>query len=52
MPWSPTTAFPHPLANIYSTNIEPGMTNFLSYLLVEMMTWQGYGVNRGDEATC
>lgn len=41
MPWSPTTAFPHPLANIASTNMEAGMTNYLSYILVEMLTWQG-----------
>lgn len=42
MPWSPTTAFPHPLANIQSSNAENGVTNFLSYVLVDMMTWQGY----------
>lgn len=42
MPWSPTTAFPHPLANIQSSNAERGVTNFLSYALVDMMTWQGY----------
>ncbi|CUS08509.1 unnamed protein product [Tuber aestivum] len=43
MPWSPTTAFPHPLANIQSSNAEGAVTNFLSYILVEMMTWQGLG---------
>lgn len=42
MPWSPTTAFPHPLANIQSSNADRGVTNFLSYVLVDMMTWQGY----------
>lgn len=42
MPWSPTTAFPHPLANIKSSNAGGATTNFLSYALVEMMTWQGY----------
>lgn len=48
MPWSPTKAFPHPLANIQSTNTDPVMTNYLSYALVEMMTWQGLGdvINR------
>lgn len=42
MPWSPTTAFPHPLANIQSSNAERGVSNFLSYVLVDMMIWQGY----------
>jgi hypothetical protein len=42
MPWSPTTAFPHPLVNISRSNAEPGLTNYLSYGLAEMMTWQGY----------
>ncbi|ROT34996.1 UDP-Glycosyltransferase/glycogen phosphorylase [Sodiomyces alkalinus F11] len=48
MPWSPTKAFPHPLANIQSTNTDAIMTNYLSYALVEMMTWQGLGdvINR------
>lgn len=51
MPWSPTTAFPHPLANIQSSNAESGVTNYLSYVLVDMMTWQGLGdlVNRFRE---
>ena len=42
-PYTPTLAFPHPLANIKKTNIDPGYTNFMSYPLVEMMTWQGLG---------
>ncbi|KAF4336370.1 sterol 3-beta-glucosyltransferase [Fusarium beomiforme] len=48
MPWSPTRAFPHPLANIQSTNTDDVMTNYMSYTLVEMMTWQGLGdvINR------
>lgn len=43
MPWSPTRAFPHPLANLKTngTTIEPGVANYLSYNLVEWMTWQG-----------
>jgi UDP:flavonoid glycosyltransferase YjiC (YdhE family) len=47
-PYTPTQAFPHPLANIKKTNVDPGYTNFMSYPLVEMMTWQGLGdlVNR------
>ncbi|KAI5844370.1 hypothetical protein DFP73DRAFT_513109 [Morchella snyderi] len=52
MPWSPTTAFPHPLANIQSSNAESAVTNYLSYVLVDMMTWQGLGdlVNRFRES--
>ncbi|CAG8954861.1 hypothetical protein HYFRA_00008547 [Hymenoscyphus fraxineus] len=41
MPWTATRAFPHPLANIQSSNADPKMINFLSYGMVEMMTWQG-----------
>lgn len=43
MPWCPTAAFPHPLVNISQSNAEPGLTNYLSYGLAEMMTWQGLG---------
>lgn len=42
-PYTPTQAFPHPLANIKKTNVDPGYTNFMSYPLVELMTWQGLG---------
>ncbi|KAI3336327.1 glycosyltransferase family 1 protein [Xylariaceae sp. AK1471] len=42
-PYTPTQAFPHPLANIKKTNVDPGYTNFMSYPLVEMMVWQGLG---------
>lgn len=53
MPWSPTQAFPHPLANIQSTNCDPSITNFLTYALIDMMTWQGLGdvINRFREKT-
>jgi hypothetical protein len=43
MPWSPTYDFPHPIANIKSSNASRRMTNEMSYALVEMMTWQGLG---------
>lgn len=43
MPWSPTHDFPHPIANIKSSNASGSMTNELSYTLVDMMTWQGLG---------
>ncbi|KAF2686015.1 glycosyltransferase family 1 protein [Lentithecium fluviatile CBS 122367] len=47
-PYSPTTQFPHPLANIKATNVDAKYVNFMSYPLVEMMTWQGLGdlINR------
>jgi UDP:flavonoid glycosyltransferase YjiC (YdhE family) len=51
MPWSPTQSFPHPLANIQSSNADVNIANFMSYALVEMMTWQGLGdvINRFRE---
>lgn len=39
---SPTTSFPHPLVNINKSNAEEGLTNYLTYPLAEIMTWQGY----------
>jgi hypothetical protein len=53
MPWSPTQSFPHPLANIQSSNADTNFTNFISYAIVEMMTWQGLGdiINRFRENT-
>ncbi|KAF5363232.1 hypothetical protein D9758_008389 [Tetrapyrgos nigripes] len=43
MPWSPTTAFPHPLVDISNSNAQDGLTNYLSYTLAEILTWQGTG---------
>ncbi|KAK8162402.1 hypothetical protein IWX90DRAFT_435371 [Phyllosticta citrichinensis] len=43
MPWSPTQAFPHPLANIQRSNAETGVANYMSYGLVDILTWQGLG---------
>ncbi|KAI5925018.1 hypothetical protein F4810DRAFT_662546 [Camillea tinctor] len=42
-PYTPTHAFPHPLATIKRSNVDPGYTNFISYPLVEMVIWQGLG---------
>ncbi|KAI1633808.1 hypothetical protein F4809DRAFT_621879 [Biscogniauxia mediterranea] len=42
-PYTPTQAFPHPLATIKRSNVDPGYTNFISYPLVEMVIWQGLG---------
>ena len=43
MPWTSTSAFPHPLANIElgSSPLPKGVANHASYLVVEWMTWQG-----------
>ncbi|KAF4140443.1 UDP-glucoronosyl and UDP-glucosyl transferase domain-containing protein [Phytophthora infestans] len=39
-PWVPTTAFPHPLANMpYSGKSQK--RNYLSYKLVDLLMWQG-----------
>lgn len=48
MPYSPTQAFPHPLANVQSSNADPHLTNYLTYALIDMLTWQGLGdlINR------
>ena len=43
MPWSPTQAFAHPLANIQKSSADTSLTNYASYVLVEMMTWQAVG---------
>lgn len=41
MPWSATRAFPHPLTNVRATNMDPRSSNYLSYGVVDLMTWQG-----------
>ncbi|KAI5461862.1 hypothetical protein BGZ63DRAFT_356157 [Mariannaea sp. PMI_226] len=48
MPYSPTQAFPHPLANIQSSNADPRLTNYISYAMIEVLSWQGIGdiINR------
>ncbi|KAM6525894.1 hypothetical protein FALCPG4_011426 [Fusarium falciforme] len=43
MPWSATRAYPHPLANIRADNVDPTAYNYLSYGVVDIMTWQGLG---------
>ncbi|KAL0575377.1 hypothetical protein V5O48_006590 [Marasmius crinis-equi] len=43
MPWTPTTEFHHPLVNIQESNAKKGMTNYLSYALADILTWQGIG---------
>ncbi|KAG4428437.1 hypothetical protein IFR05_016075, partial [Cadophora sp. M221] len=43
MPWSNTKAFPHPLANLKYKGTDPNLANYLSYNVVEFLTWQGIG---------
>ena len=43
MPWSPTRAFAHPLANLKSSDSGNETAKYLSYPLVDLMTWQGIG---------
>ena len=41
MPWSPTEAFAHPLANLDPGNIEPRLANYFSYFRMDLLTWEG-----------
>ncbi|KAJ1325414.1 sterol 3beta-glucosyltransferase [Microdochium nivale] len=43
MPWSPTRAFHHPLASMQYGQAETGVANFLSFIMMELLTWQGLG---------
>lgn len=48
MPWSPTTSFPHPLAQLDSSRTDRGKLNYMSYTQMEAITWLGLAdiVNR------
>ncbi|KAB8236430.1 uncharacterized protein BDW43DRAFT_298064 [Aspergillus alliaceus] len=43
MPWSGTEAFPHPLANLNSDDTNRSFKNYVSYEVVNWLTWQGVG---------
>ncbi|KAJ7905039.1 hypothetical protein B0H13DRAFT_2023706 [Mycena leptocephala] len=43
MPWTSTRAFSHPLANLKYSSTDPAFANFISYGVVEFLTWQGLG---------
>jgi len=47
-PYTPTSAFPHPLANVKASSTDREYTNYMTYPLIDLMTWQGLGdlVNR------
>jgi sterol 3beta-glucosyltransferase len=42
MPWSPTKAFPHPLAAMSYGNADAKVANYLSFMMMELLTWQGW----------
>jgi hypothetical protein len=41
MPWSPTREFPHPLANIIGSIKDEAASNYVSFSMVELLTWTG-----------
>ena len=41
MPWSTTAYLSHPLANIQTADLDRETVNFLSFSLIEALTWQG-----------
>lgn len=43
MPWTSTGAFPHPLVslNLKDSSPSPSLANYLSYIAVGWLTWQG-----------
>ncbi|CAN9376993.1 unnamed protein product [Alternaria alternata] len=43
MPWTSTRAFPHPLANLKNAEGKQSAANYLSYGVVDWLTWQGLG---------
>ncbi|EEU35308.1 uncharacterized protein NECHADRAFT_99796 [Fusarium vanettenii 77-13-4] len=43
MPWSPTKAFPHPLAAMSYGEADKSTANYLSFMMMELLTWQGLG---------
>ncbi|KAF3042125.1 hypothetical protein E8E12_005273 [Didymella heteroderae] len=42
------SAFPHPLANIQSSNADAQLSNYISYAMIELLSWQALGdiINR------
>ncbi|TDZ54224.1 Sterol 3-beta-glucosyltransferase UGT80B1 [Colletotrichum trifolii] len=43
MPWSPTQAFHHPLASMSYGEADTSVANYLSFIMMELLTWQGLG---------
>lgn len=53
MPWSPTGAFPHPLANVDASKVDRRLANLFSYTRMDFLTWEGLAdlINRFRETT-
>ncbi|KAK2685992.1 hypothetical protein QWA68_015327 [Fusarium oxysporum] len=43
MPWSPTEIFSHPLAAMSYGDADTAVANYLSFMMLELLTWQGLG---------
>ncbi|KAH6874044.1 hypothetical protein B0T10DRAFT_588226 [Thelonectria olida] len=43
MPWSPTGTFSHPLAAMNYGDADAAVANYLSFMMLELLTWQGLG---------
>ncbi|KAM0453082.1 hypothetical protein ACHAPV_009197 [Trichoderma viride] len=43
MPFSPTSAFPHPLASMNYAGADAKTANYLSFVVMELLMWQGLG---------
>lgn len=41
MPFSPTSAFPHPLASMNYAGADAKTANYLSFVVMELLMWQG-----------
>jgi sterol 3beta-glucosyltransferase len=41
MPWSPTRQFHHPLAAMDYKDADPSVANYLSFMMMELLTWEG-----------
>jgi hypothetical protein len=39
MPWTSTSAFPHPLVNLSNDNGNRSMANYAAYAIVEYLAW-------------
>ncbi|KOS22134.1 Sterol 3-beta-glucosyltransferase UGT80B1 [Escovopsis weberi] len=43
MPWSPTETFAHPLTAMHYGKADAKTANYLSFVIMELLTWQGLG---------
>lgn len=43
MPWTPTSAFPHPLVAAKSSHSDKSLNNYSSFVLADALMWQGLG---------